>query len=164
MRPVTVTAPVRGMVEGTRESSVTRRGALWGASVTAVATEVTRALARVELPASALILEITETSLMADPERAIVALERLRQVGVRLSVDDLGTGYSSLAYLQRLPVDEIKIDRSFLDDFSEPSAQAVVGTIVDLGHRLGKQVVAEGDGGTNGDAAKKKAEETAAKE
>ena len=106
--------------------------------------EVTRALARVELPASALILEITETSLMADPERAIIALERLRQVGVRLSVDDLGTGYSSLAYLQRLPIDEIKIDRSFLDDFDEPSAQAVVGTIVDLGHRLGKQVVAEG--------------------
>ena len=106
--------------------------------------EVTRALARVELPASALILEITETSLMADPERAIVALERLRQVGVRLSVDDLGTGYSSLAYLQRLPIDEIKIDRSFLEDFGEPSAQAVVGTIVDLGHRLGKQVVAEG--------------------
>ena len=106
--------------------------------------EVTRALARVELPASALILEITETSLMADPERAIVALERLRQVGVRLSVDDLGTGYSSLAYLQRLPIDEIKIDRSFLDGFEEPSAQAVVGTIVDLGHRLGKQVVAEG--------------------
>ena len=106
--------------------------------------DVTRALARVELPASALTLEITETSLMADPERAIVALERLRQVGVRLSVDDLGTGYSSLAYLQRLPVDEIKIDRSFLDSFEEPSAQAVVGTIVDLGHRLGKQVVAEG--------------------
>jgi len=106
--------------------------------------EVTRALARVELPASALILEITETSLMADPERAIVALQRLRQVGVRLSVDDLGTGYSSLAYLQRLPIDEIKIDRSFLDDFEAPSAQAVVGTIVDLGHRLGKQVVAEG--------------------
>lgn len=106
--------------------------------------EVTRALARVELPASALILEITETSLMADPERAIVALERLREVGVRLSVDDLGTGYSSLAYLQRLPVDEIKIDRSFLEGFEQPSAQAVVGTIVDLGHRLGKQVVAEG--------------------
>lgn len=106
--------------------------------------EVTRALARVELPASALTLEITETSLMADPERAIVALERLRQIGVRLAVDDLGTGYSSLAYLQRLPIDEIKIDRSFLEDFGEPSAQAVVGTIVDLGHRLGKQVVAEG--------------------
>jgi EAL domain-containing protein (putative c-di-GMP-specific phosphodiesterase class I) len=106
--------------------------------------EVTRALARVELPASALTLEITETNLMSDPERAIAALERLREVGVRLSVDDLGTGYSSLAYLQRLPIDEIKIDRSFLRTFSEASAQAVVGTIVELGHRLGKTVVAEG--------------------
>ncbi|MGZ8736637.1 MAG: putative bifunctional diguanylate cyclase/phosphodiesterase [Nocardioides sp.] len=106
--------------------------------------EVARELARVDLPPSSLILEITETNLMTDPERAITALQRLRAIGVRLSVDDLGTGYSSLAYLQRLPVDEIKIDRSFLSSFDEPSAQAVVGTIVDLGHRLGKQVVAEG--------------------
>jgi diguanylate cyclase (GGDEF)-like protein len=106
--------------------------------------EVARELAQVAFPASALILEITETSLMTDPERAITALERLRRIGVRLSVDDLGTGYSSLAYLQRLPVDEIKIDRSFLSAFDEPSSQAVVGTIVDLGHRLGKHVVAEG--------------------
>ncbi len=106
--------------------------------------EVARELARVDLPPGALILEITETNLMTDPERAIKALHRLRAIGVRLSVDDLGTGYSSLAYLQRLPVDEIKIDRSFLTAFHDPSAQAVVGTIVDLGHRLGKQVVAEG--------------------
>jgi diguanylate cyclase (GGDEF)-like protein len=106
--------------------------------------DVARELARVALPPSSLILEITETNLMTDPELAIVALERLRAIGVRLSVDDLGTGYSSLAYLQRLPIDEIKIDRSFLAAFDEPSAQAVVGTIVDLGHRLGKHVVAEG--------------------
>jgi EAL domain-containing protein (putative c-di-GMP-specific phosphodiesterase class I) len=106
--------------------------------------EVAREIARTDLPPSSLILEITETNLMTDPESAIAALQRLRAIGVRLSVDDLGTGYSSLAYLQRLPVDEIKIDRSFLSSFDEPSAQAVVGTIVDLGHRLGKQVVAEG--------------------
>ncbi|MGN6577540.1 MAG: putative bifunctional diguanylate cyclase/phosphodiesterase [Nocardioides sp.] len=106
--------------------------------------DVARELAQVSLPPSSLILEITETNLMTDPELAIVALERLRAIGVRLSVDDLGTGYSSLAYLQRLPIDEIKIDRSFLASFGEPSAQAVVGTIVDLGHRLGKHVVAEG--------------------
>jgi diguanylate cyclase (GGDEF)-like protein len=106
--------------------------------------DVARELARVALPPSSLILEITETNLMTDPERAIVALERLRRIGVRLSVDDLGTGYSSLAYLQRLPIDEIKIDRSFLSSFEQASAQAVVGTIVDLGHRLGKHVVAEG--------------------
>ncbi|MGN6132190.1 MAG: EAL domain-containing protein, partial [Nocardioidaceae bacterium] len=101
-------------------------------------------LAMVGLPSSALTLEITETSLMSDPEKAITALQRLREIGLRLSVDDLGTGYSSLAYLQRLPVDEVKIDRSFLAEFTQPSAQAVVGTIVDLGHRLGKSVVAEG--------------------
>ena len=106
--------------------------------------EIARALAVVAVPASALTLEITETSLMTDPEGAIAALERLRTIGVRLSVDDLGTGYSSLAYLQRLPVDEIKIDRSFLAGIADASTQAVVGAIIDLGHRLGRRVVAEG--------------------
>jgi EAL domain-containing protein (putative c-di-GMP-specific phosphodiesterase class I) len=63
---------------------------------------------------------------------------------VKLSVDDLGTGYSSLAYLQRLPVDEVKIDRSFVSAFPDPGAEAVVGAVVELGHRLGRRVVAEG--------------------
>jgi diguanylate cyclase (GGDEF)-like protein len=106
--------------------------------------DVARELARVAVPASALTLEITETSLMADPDRAVAALGRLKDLGVRLSVDDLGTGYSSLAYLQRLPVDEVKIDKSFLRDLRDPSTEAVVGAIVDLGHRLGRHVVAEG--------------------
>ncbi len=107
-------------------------------------TAVADALRVADVPAEALTLEITETSLMGDPERAIAALRRLRAIGVRLSVDDLGTGYSSLAYLQRLPVDEIKIDRSFVMALPDPSAEAVVGAIVDLGHRLGHHVVAEG--------------------
>jgi diguanylate cyclase (GGDEF)-like protein len=106
--------------------------------------EVAAALVSVTLPASALILEITETSLMTDPERAMEALQRLRGLGLRTSVDDLGTGYSSLSYLQRLPVDEIKIDRSFFSDFTDLNAQAVVGAMIDLGHRLGRTVVAEG--------------------
>jgi EAL domain-containing protein (putative c-di-GMP-specific phosphodiesterase class I) len=109
--------------------------------------EVARALAAVEVPASAVTFEITESSLMADPERAIQALQRLRDLGVRLSIDDLGTGYSSLAYLQRLPVDEIKIDRSFLqraDLDALDDSVAIIGAIVDLGHRLGREVVAEG--------------------
>ncbi len=106
--------------------------------------DVARALAAVAVPASALTLEITETSLMSDPDGSIVALQRLRDLGVQLSVDDLGTGYSSLAYLQRLPVDEVKIDRSFLRDFTDPQARAVVQTIIDLGHGLGNKVVAEG--------------------
>ena len=107
--------------------------------------EVARALAVVEVPASAVTLEITESSLMADPERAIEAMQRLRTLGLHLSIDDLGTGYSSLSYLQRLPVSEVKIDRSFLrPDDTEGDSFAIVGAIVDLGHRLGRHVVAEG--------------------
>ena len=108
------------------------------------ADQVARILASVALPADALTLEITETSLMAEPERAIAELQRLSRLGLRLSVDDLGTGHSSLAYLQRLPVDEIKIDRSFLQALPDEASEAVVGAIVDLGHRLNRQVVAEG--------------------
>ncbi len=106
--------------------------------------EVARAVSYAGVDPPDLTLEITETSLMLDPERAMAALHSLRELGVRLSVDDLGTGYSSLAYLQRLPVDEVKIDQSFVAAFPDRSAQAVVGAIVDLGHRLGHHVVAEG--------------------
>jgi diguanylate cyclase (GGDEF)-like protein len=107
--------------------------------------EVARALAVVEVPAAALTLEITESSLMADPDRAVAAMHRLRDLGVRLSIDDLGTGYSSLAYLQRLPAHEIKVDKSFVRPGSEDlESLAIVGAVVDLGHRLGREVVAEG--------------------
>ena len=108
--------------------------------------EVAHAVAAVEVPASAVTLEITESSLMADPERAIDALHRLRSLGVQLSIDDLGTGYSSLSYLQRLPVSEVKIDRSFLRPAGadDEDGFAIVGAVVDLGHRLGRHVVAEG--------------------
>ncbi|HEX2176877.1 MAG TPA: bifunctional diguanylate cyclase/phosphodiesterase [Nocardioidaceae bacterium] len=106
--------------------------------------EVAHALAAVAVPARALTLEITENSLMAEPERAIESLHQLRRLGVQLSVDDLGTGYSSLAYLQRLPVDEVKIDRSFVQAMPDEAAEAIVGAITDLGHRLGRRVVAEG--------------------
>jgi diguanylate cyclase (GGDEF)-like protein len=106
--------------------------------------EVARALAVVEVPADALTLEITESSLMADPDRAVAAMHRLRGLGIRLSIDDLGTGYSSLAYLQRLPAGEIKVDKSFLRPGADAETFAIVGAVVDLGHRLGRQVVAEG--------------------
>jgi diguanylate cyclase len=89
-------------------------------------------------------LEITEHALQSDPERAVAVLEALRELGLRLSIDDFGTGYSSLAALRRLPVDELKIDRTFVAELYEPSDQAIVRAIVDLAHGLGLQVVAEG--------------------
>jgi EAL domain-containing protein (putative c-di-GMP-specific phosphodiesterase class I) len=102
-------------------------------------------LAEAAVPASRLAIEITESALMADPEPAIDVLWQLRRAGVRLSVDDLGAGHSSLTYLKRLPVHEVKIDRSFvthmLDDASD---HAIVAAVIPLVHQLGMTVVAEG--------------------
>ena len=82
---------------------------------------------------------------MADPHRAISVLERLRALGVRLSLDDFGTGHSSLAYLKRLPLDEVKIDRSFVIGMAENSNDAaIVRSTIDLARNLGLEVVAEG--------------------
>jgi len=82
---------------------------------------------------------------MADPARAIALLHQLRALGVRLSVDDFGTGYSSLSYLKSLPVQEVKIDRSFIVGLTEQGEDvAIVRAIVDLGRHLGLEVVAEG--------------------
>ena len=103
------------------------------------------ALVRHGLPASALVLEITETTLMADPELSIAVTQAVVDLGVAVSVDDYGTGYSSLAYLRRLPVAELKVDRSFTADVaSDPRATAIVRTTVDLAHSLGLRLVAEG--------------------
>jgi diguanylate cyclase (GGDEF)-like protein/PAS domain S-box-containing protein len=94
---------------------------------------------------SMLRVEITETSLMADPVRARCTLERLRRLGVNLSVDDFGTGYSSLRYLQQLPVDELKIDRSFVREMmNQESDRTIVRSTIELAHGLGLNVVAEG--------------------
>ena len=82
---------------------------------------------------------------MADPSRAVALLHRLRDLGVRLSVDDFGTGYSSLSYLKRLPVQEVKIDRSFITSLRAGSEDvAIVRAVVDLGQHLGLEVIAEG--------------------
>jgi diguanylate cyclase (GGDEF)-like protein/PAS domain S-box-containing protein/excisionase family DNA binding protein len=90
-------------------------------------------------------VEVTEGTLMADVTRTLAVLADLVALGVRVSVDDYGTGYSSLAYLKRLPVDELKIDRSFVRDLSEDEADAaIVRSTVALGHALGLCVVAEG--------------------
>jgi EAL domain-containing protein (putative c-di-GMP-specific phosphodiesterase class I) len=102
-------------------------------------------LARYELPASALRLEITESMIMSDQERALNTVNSLAELGVRLAVDDFGTGYSSLANLRMLPVDELKIDRSFVTPMLEDeSDMVIVRSTIELGHALGLKVVAEG--------------------
>lgn len=91
------------------------------------------------------ILEITESSIMADPSRVLTILERLRSMGFTLSIDDFGTGYSSLAYLKKLPVSELKIDKSFvMDMLTSENDSVIVRATVDLAHNLGLKVTAEG--------------------
>jgi diguanylate cyclase (GGDEF)-like protein len=90
-------------------------------------------------------LEITETALMHDPDQAAERLDRIAALGVRISIDDYGTGYSSLAYLKRLPVNELKIDRSFVMGMVTDASDAViVRSTIDLAHNMGLAVVAEG--------------------
>ncbi len=106
---------------------------------------VAASLASHGVPARMLTFELTESNVMTDPETALPILDALHQQGISLSVDDFGTGYSSLAYLRRLPIDEIKIDRSFVLGMSTALGDlAIVQSIIDLGHSLGLQVVAEG--------------------
>ena len=107
--------------------------------------EVARILGETGVAAHALTLEITESSIMADPQRTGMVLEELSAMGVHIAIDDFGTGYSSLTYLKRLPVDEIKIDKSFVLGMSRDEGDAaIVRSTVDLGRNLGLRVVAEG--------------------
>ena len=107
--------------------------------------DVAKLLDRWEVDHELLELEITESTMLADPFRTKVVLDKLSAMGVRLSIDDFGTGYSSLAYLKRLPVNEIKIDRSFVMNMNEDEDDAViVRSTIDLGRNLGLEVVAEG--------------------
>lgn len=90
-------------------------------------------------------LEVTESAIMQDQVCAKEILTRLSKMGIRLSIDDFGTGYSSLGYLNHLPVDAIKIDRTFVRDMTENQNNAViVRSLIDLGHNLGLEVIAEG--------------------
>jgi len=92
-----------------------------------------------------LILEITETAIMRDPDAVVRRLNAIKELGVRIAIDDFGTGYSSLAYLSKFPVDCLKIDRSFIAAISEsPDAGALVNTLVQLGRTLGLETLAEG--------------------
>jgi diguanylate cyclase (GGDEF)-like protein len=111
----------------------------------ALPDEVASALDGVSLDPACLILEITESTIMADPNRAIAILRRLADQGLSLAIDDFGTGYSSLAYLKRLPVSEVKVDRSFVMNMATDNDDAViVRSTVDLARNLGLRVVAEG--------------------
>jgi diguanylate cyclase (GGDEF)-like protein len=102
-------------------------------------------LTRYQIGAEQLIFEITESAVMQEPENALKVLNRLREVGISLSIDDFGTGYSSLAHLKRLPVQELKIDQSFVRNLDETSEDAViVRSTIEMSHNLGLKVVAEG--------------------
>jgi diguanylate cyclase (GGDEF)-like protein len=101
-------------------------------------------LQRNGLTADRLVLEVTESRLMADPEHSAGVLRTLHELGVQISIDDFGTGYSSLTYLQRLAADEIKIDKSFTAELDQAGNATIVRSTVELGHNLGLRVVAEG--------------------
>jgi diguanylate cyclase (GGDEF)-like protein/PAS domain S-box-containing protein len=108
-------------------------------------SEVTSALQEASLEPTSLELEITETSAMQNAAAAIQALGELKALGVRISIDDFGMGYSSLSQLQRLPIDTLKIDQSFVRDITtDPGDAAIATAIINLGHTLGLEVMAEG--------------------
>jgi EAL domain-containing protein (putative c-di-GMP-specific phosphodiesterase class I) len=108
-----------------------------------IVSDVARALERSGLTPHSLVIEVTE-SVMADPE-AVARVHEIKALGVRIALDDFGTGYSSLSYLQNLPIDVLKIDKSFIDDIDRRADRAVLaGTIVRLGRSLGLLTVAEG--------------------
>ena len=106
---------------------------------------VLQTLERHGVPASCLGLEITEGTVMGDPDKAGAALKRLKDIGVSISLDDFGTGYSSLGYLKRFAIDTLKIDKSFVDDVTDNPADAAIAlSVVSLGHNLNMKVIAEG--------------------
>jgi diguanylate cyclase (GGDEF)-like protein len=106
---------------------------------------ILEALRLAQLPGELLELELTESMVMRQPEQAARWLSSLKQTGVRLSIDDFGTGYSSLAYLNRFPIDVVKIDRSFIRDVPDSRSDAqITSAVIALGHSLGLTVIAEG--------------------
>ena len=112
-----------------------------------LAQTVQRVLRDTGVPANQLELELTESVLMANAEHATERLQTFRRLGVSIAVDDFGTGYSSLAYLRRLPITTLKIDKAFIDDLGRPGDNedaAITTTVIAMAHSLGLRVVAEG--------------------
>jgi diguanylate cyclase (GGDEF)-like protein len=151
---------IRRLTRWTLDRSITQ-GALWRRAGKALALAVNISaddigdlrldsrlagmLTRHQLPPSLLTLELTESGFIEDPTRALRMLDAIAALGVNLSIDDFGTGYSSLSHLARMPVHEVKIDRSFVQGLeSDPETAPVVRSAIDMGHGLGLKVVAEG--------------------
>jgi len=135
----------RAWLDGGQELSVAVNASMYDLHDATLPDTIATLLTIRRVPAHCLRLEITEGAIMADPDRALDVLGRLRELGVSIAVDDFGTGYSSLAYLKRLPVNELKIDRSFVRDMvGDRDDQAIVRSTISLGHELGLRVVAEG--------------------
>ena len=109
-----------------------------------LAAEVTSVLSSAALAPHELCLEVTETTMMKDPAATLATLLELKRLGVQVGIDDFGTGYSSLAYLSRLPIDLLKIDRSFIVSLDTPDNSRIVSALISLSHALGLTVVAEG--------------------
>jgi EAL domain-containing protein (putative c-di-GMP-specific phosphodiesterase class I) len=110
-----------------------------------LAEEVGTLLEEYRVSPARITLEVTESAMMRDPEQAMQSITRISKTGVKFSIDDFGTGYSSLAYLKKLPVAEIKIDKSFVRDMQQDNDDAtIVQSTIDLAHNLGLSVVAEG--------------------
>jgi diguanylate cyclase (GGDEF)-like protein/PAS domain S-box-containing protein len=110
-----------------------------------IVATISEALAATGLPAKLLQIELTEGLAMHGGEKYVAMLERIKALGVQIAVDDFGTGYSSLSYLKRFPVDQLKVDRSFVTDLAtDPDDAVIVQAIIALGHKLGLRVVAEG--------------------
>jgi EAL domain-containing protein (putative c-di-GMP-specific phosphodiesterase class I) len=110
-----------------------------------IADEVAAAVDESGIRASWLVLEVTETVLMADPVAAATALKHIRDLGVRVALDDFGSGYSSLSHLRRFPIDIVKIDKSFVDDVASDGVESAIARgIIELGRAMSIQTVAEG--------------------
>ena len=109
-----------------------------------IVSEIQKLVRGSGVPPTALTLEVTESAIMVDPERALAILGDLHSFGVRISIDDFGIGHSSLAYLKQLPADQLKIDKSFVMDFKDKGNAAIVRSTIELAHNLGLEVTAEG--------------------
>ncbi len=127
------------------EIAVAVNFSMWNLRDSTLPDTIATLLQTYDVPASLLCIELTETAIMTDVRRTVEVLKRLSALGVCLSIDDFGTGYSSLAYLRLLPIDELKIDRSFIQNISTNETDAaIICSIVALAHHLGLRVVAEG--------------------